>query len=249
MIDIKNEIDKFKKLTEEPFPIVLFGSSNTAANYGSRGSHNWGEWLHRVLRVNAGMNFKVINSGIGGDTTEKLLARIKRDVLYYRPKAVILTVGGNDCCIDLGMDVFERNLNRIVDIFNQNSIIPILQTYYVLDYSAFNSSVPGKDERIKREFPLYMDIVRKISKERNIMMIDQYKYFEPLYRQNLGLYKRLMIDDMHVSYIGNFIIANNIARILDLGEIQIPEDVKEEFLFFLTEMDKLNANELTKVLQ
>lgn len=249
MMDIKNEIEKYKKLTEEPFPIVLFGSSNTAANYGSRGRHNWGEWLHRVLRINTGMNFKVINSGIGGDTTVKLLARINRDVLYYRPKAVILTIGGNDCSTDLGIEVFGKNLNRIVDIFNENGIITILQTYYVLDYSAFNSRVPGKDERIKREFPLYMDVVRKISKDRNIMLIDQYKYFEPLYRQNLCLYKRLMIDDMHVSYIGNFIIANNIARALDLGEIQIPEDVKEEFMFFLTEMDKLNANETINSLQ
>ena len=240
MKDIKNEIEKYKKLSEEPFPIVLFGSSNTAANYGSRGRHNWGEWLHRVLRINTGMNFKVINSGIGGDTTEKLLARINRDVLYYRPRAVILTSGGNDCNMDLGLDVFKKNLNRIIDILEENGIITVLQTYYVLDYSAFNSNQPGKDERVTREFPLYMDVVRETAKERCLTLIDQYKYFEPLYVTNLNLYKKLMIDDMHVSYIGNFIVANNVARALELGEIEVYDDVKDEFSFFVSEMDKLN---------
>lgn len=240
MKDILTAIDEYVNLPEEPFPIVLFGSSNTAANYGSRGRHNWGEWLHRVFRINKGMNFKIINSGIGGDTTEKLLARIERDVLYYRPKAVVLTIGGNDCSTDLGMEVFRNNLNKIIDIFEENGIITILQTYYVLDYSAFNSSVPGKDERIKREFPLYMDIVREVASKRNLKLIDQYKYFEPLYISDLALYKKLMIDDMHVSYIGNFIIANNITRELNLGEIEIPEDVKEEFLFFINKIDSLN---------
>ena len=85
-----------------------------------------------------------------------------------------------------------------------------------------------------------MDVVRETSKERNLKLIDQYKYFEPLYLNNLNLYKKLMIDDMHVSYIGNFIIANNITRELNLGEIQIPEDVKDELNFFVSQMDKLN---------
>ena len=240
MNNIKSEIEKYKKLTDQPFPVVLFGSSNTAANYGSRGRHNWGEWLHRVLRINVGMNFKVINSGIGGDTTVKLLERIDRDVLYYRPKAVILTIGGNDCNIDLGIDKFRENLNRIIDILSENNIITILQTYYVLDYSAFNSNQPGKDERIIREFPLYMDVVRETAGERGLTLIDQYKYFEPLYNSDLSLYKRLMIDDMHVSYIGNFIIANNLARALELGEIEVYEDVKDEFNFFVSKMDELN---------
>ena len=240
MNNIKSEIEKYKELTDQPFPVVLFGSSNTAANYGSRGRHNWGEWLHRVLRINVGMNFKVINSGIGGDTTEKLLQRIDRDVLYYRPKAVILTIGGNDCSCDIGIDKYKENLNRIIDILSENNIITILQTYYVLDYSAFNSNQPGKDERVTREFPLYMDVVRETAKERGLTLIDQYKYFEPLYNSDLSLYKKLMIDDMHVSYIGNFIVANNVARVLELGEIQVYDDVKDEFSFFVSEMDKLN---------
>ena len=85
-----------------------------------------------------------------------------------------------------------------------------------------------------------MDVVRETAKERGLTLIDQYKYFEPLYVTNLNLYKKLMIDDMHVSYIGNYIVANNVARALELGEIEVYDDVKDEFSFFVSEMDKLN---------
>ena len=239
MNDILSEIEKYKSLSEEPFPIVLFGSSNTAVAYNSYGRHNWGEWIHRVIRINVGMNFKILNSGVGGDTAEKLLARIERDVLYYRPKAVILTVGGNDCRKDVGLDVFKTRLNRIIDILEENNIITVMQTYYALDNSLFDDSVEN-EARIKREFPFYMEVVKEVAKERNLMLIDQYKYFEPLYKKDVAMYKKLMIDRMHVNYIGNFIMANNVARALELGEIEIPDDVKDEFNFFVSEMDALN---------
>ena len=70
MNDIIKEIEKYKSLKDEPFPIVLFGSSNTAANYGSRGRYNWGEWLHRGIRENAGMNFKVPTRNKNSENTK-----------------------------------------------------------------------------------------------------------------------------------------------------------------------------------
>jgi len=234
-------IRQYGKLPEEPFPIVLFGSSNTAVNFGSRGRLTWGEWIHRALRLQAGMNFKVINSGIGGDTTRDLLNRIRRDVLYYRPKAVILTVGGNDCSRDLGLETYRSNLYRLVEILEDHGILPVLQTYYVPDYSAFHSQVPGKDARVRREFPMYMEAVRQVAAERGLGLIDLYRYFEPLYREDLALYKTLMIDDMHLSYVGNYAVASVVARQLGLGQLPMPEDIAGELSFVLGELDRYNG--------
>ncbi len=39
---------------------------------------------------------RIVNAGIPGDTTEDALARLERDVLLLKPKAVIVFLGGND---------------------------------------------------------------------------------------------------------------------------------------------------------
>lgn len=44
----------------------------------------------------AGLPLKVVNRGIGGDTTPNLLYRLQDDVLDLHPRALVLTIGTND---------------------------------------------------------------------------------------------------------------------------------------------------------
>ena len=66
----------------------------------------------------------------------------------------------------------------------------------------------------------------------SVMSIGDLAFYDCINLRNITI-------PQNVSYIGNFIMANNITRILELGDIEIPADVKEEFLFFVSEMDKL----------
>jgi lysophospholipase L1-like esterase len=44
----------------------------------------------------AGLGVKVVNRGIGGDTTPNLLYRLQDDILSLHPKGMVITIGTND---------------------------------------------------------------------------------------------------------------------------------------------------------
>jgi lysophospholipase L1-like esterase len=74
--------------------IVFFGDSLTAGAEGAA--------YLRVLRERAAADawlrdVELINAGVGGDTAEHLLARVRRDVVAQQPDAVLVFAGANDC--------------------------------------------------------------------------------------------------------------------------------------------------------
>ncbi|WP_246667892.1 MULTISPECIES: GDSL-type esterase/lipase family protein [Bradyrhizobium] len=73
--------------------IVALGASNT---YGKGVAHNqaYPAQLEAILRAK-GLNVRVVNAGINGDTTEGMLQRLDRAV-PNGIRAVILQPGGND---------------------------------------------------------------------------------------------------------------------------------------------------------
>src|SRR5262245_47201489 len=75
-------------------PIILaFGDSLTAGSGLPAGS-GYPEMLQKELDTR-GYSYRVVNAGIGGDTTGDGLARLKR-ALDLKPEIVVLELGGND---------------------------------------------------------------------------------------------------------------------------------------------------------
>ena len=68
--------------------LVCLGDSLTSCG-GPNGHYS--DYLQRELP-----DIRVINSGIGGDTLEGAWARFERDVLRYKPRAVLIALGAND---------------------------------------------------------------------------------------------------------------------------------------------------------
>ena len=114
---------------------VAFGSSNTERRIP--GLH-WFDWLDLALKATYGRVHHCINAGLGGDTTQGLLARFDEDVALYRPHVVLVTIGGNDAKPDSGIDEddFRRNLNEVIRMIRELDATPILQTYYSADVKA-----------------------------------------------------------------------------------------------------------------
>ena len=56
----------------------------------------------------------VINSGIPGDTTDRALQRLERDVLSKSPRIVLITLGGNDLKNGVDKKTAFKNLKEIV---------------------------------------------------------------------------------------------------------------------------------------
>ena len=191
----------------EHFRLVALGASNT--DRYMPGMH-WLDVLEVGLRSRFGRKFQVINSGVSGNNTREALARFDRDVAFYRPALVIVTLGGNDCRTDekhVPEAEFRDNLAVIGKKIETIGAIPVFQTYYKMDLEAME---PERAENFVRN----MEIVREVTKERAWHLVDQYALFEEL-PPNVHRYE-LMIDPMHTNEAGNLLMGIELLRHFDV---------------------------------
>ena len=190
--------------SKEYYRIVVFGASNTDRYMPVV---HWSDVLETGLYVRYNKKFHMINSGISGNNTRDALQRFDRDVASFAPDIVIITLAGNDCIPDPARHVppeeFAANLERIVAKVRALNAIPILQTYYKVNYADVEP-VRGK------LFIQYMDIIRETAAKNQVFLVDQYKYFDAL-PNDIFLYK-LMLNSFHVNEYGNMFIGVNLLH-------------------------------------
>ena len=93
-------------------PVIdCFGDSITAGN-GVEPGHAWPDALQAELD-RRGYPYKVVNSGIGGNTSKDAVDRLK-DVLRLHPAIVIVEFGGNDGLRGIPIADTRRNLDTVV---------------------------------------------------------------------------------------------------------------------------------------
>src|ERR1700677_558412 len=73
--------------------IVAFGDS-LSAGYGADPGKSFPDFLQKDLDA-AGLHWRVLNSGVSGNTTTDGINRL-RAVLAYKPRVTIVEFGGND---------------------------------------------------------------------------------------------------------------------------------------------------------
>ncbi|RKY23182.1 MAG: hypothetical protein DRP79_09625, partial [Planctomycetota bacterium] len=83
--------------------------------------------LQKALDEESDLEWKVINAGVGGNTTDDALKRIDADVLDHNPDYVTIMFGVNDASLlsfpdfrerhepRVPLDRFERNLETIIE--------------------------------------------------------------------------------------------------------------------------------------
>lgn len=216
--ELKREWKRQKKL---PVRLICFGSSNTELHWHSLGHHNWVSWLDCALREWVGRHITTINQGISGETAEDLLIRIDRDVLSYSPTAVIVTVAGNDAMRGHSLETYRKNLTEIIEKIEEIDAIPILQTYYCPLYE--NITVESF-----KQFPDFVEINRLLASEKDIPLIDQYKYFHPFYENDRESYKQIMLDGLHVNPLGNTIMGIIACRSFHLPDPKILDEAHQQ---------------------
>lgn len=91
--------------------IVALGDSLTDG-YGVPAGQKYTDFLQSALNE-TGLNYRVVNAGVSGDTTGNALGRVA-GVVALKPVLVILEIGGNDGLRGLPMDQTRQNLEQIV---------------------------------------------------------------------------------------------------------------------------------------
>lgn len=136
--------------------INAFGDSLTAG-YGVNSDNSYPRLLEKKLKEN-GYNYKVINSGVSGETTGDALRRLKK-VIESKPEIVILTLGANDAFRNVSVNQIKNNLNQMIEQFQANNIKVILGGMYAPRFF-------GKDY-----YTEFDKIYPELSKKYNLVLI------------------------------------------------------------------------------
>jgi acyl-CoA thioesterase I len=103
-------------------PVVFLGDSITEG-------HRLSADVAFPHRLGQALGVPVINAGVSGDTTERGLSRLDRDVLAHRPRIVVVELGVNDLFGRLPRDRTVANLRAITQrIRAQGAVVILLHT-------------------------------------------------------------------------------------------------------------------------
>lgn len=91
--------------------LVCFGDSLTAG-YGTDPGESYPDVLQKLLNAQ-GYKYRVLNSGISGNTTKDGLERIQR-VIAKHPQIVVVEFGGNDGLRGLPIEQTKANLAEMI---------------------------------------------------------------------------------------------------------------------------------------
>ncbi len=180
---------------QDPRPVlVAFGDSLTAGQRVSP-SETYPAFLQAEFD-DRGLEFRVANEGVSGDTTARALSRVE-SALRHSPEWVILAIGANDGLRGLPLDAMEANLERLVSRFRDGGAEVVLagmmlpRNYgpeYVRDFEAVYPRVAAK-----LDLPLI-----------------------PFLLENVAMVRSLnQSDGIHPNEKGNEIIARQVADILE----------------------------------
>lgn len=178
----------------EPLVINAFGDSLTAG-YGVNTESSYPKVLEKKLKEN-GYYYKVINSGISGETTGDALRRVNK-VLDSKPEIVILTLGANDAFRNVSINKIKENLSQMIETFQVSNIKVILGGMYAPRFL-------GKDYYTEFD-KIYPELAQKY----NLVLI-------PFFLDGVAMHSHLNLGDgAHPNADGyKVIVENNIWQYL-----------------------------------
>jgi acyl-CoA thioesterase-1 len=91
---------------------VLVVGDSLSAEYGLRRGSGWIALLQQRLDK-AGHKVRMVNAGIGGDTTSGGRSRLPALLKLHQPKVVVLELGGNDALRGMPLSMTRDNLTQM----------------------------------------------------------------------------------------------------------------------------------------
>lgn len=155
--------------------ILLFGDS-IIAGYGLEVKNSVPIQLENNLREK-GLEVKIINGGISGDTTEGGRKRLQAVLDQHHPDIVLLALGGNDMLRKISPQNVKDNLNAMLKILEERKVKIVFSSVIappnfgiVYSYS-FNKIYPELAEKFN--LPLYPFLLEKIYYTSGMMQPDK----------------------------------------------------------------------------
>lgn len=180
---------------EDTRPVILAIGESTTAGYGVPADKSYPAQLQALLDA-AGYDYRVVNHGRNGSTTEMALANLHRGMLL-QPEIVLIAIGGNDAEHPQALQRTEANLRKLVSLFAQTAA-------HVFLAARGADTDGGSGERNA--------LYARIAEEEGATLM-------PSLRQDIAGHPELLIGDMrHPNADGYAIVAR---RIFDLLQPQL----------------------------
>jgi lysophospholipase L1-like esterase len=213
----------------KPSTIVAFGDSTTAV----RGSTKvYATLLQEELR-----NVRVINAGVGGNTTEMARKRFEKDVLSHQPRIAILQFGINDSAVDVWktppvteprvtLERYEANLRHFVQTLKSKNTRVVVMTSNPLRWTPKLKEMYGKPpyqpenpDGFNAPLARYCEAARRVAREEGAELLDiQQAFVEQAQKKGVTV-DTFLSDGMHPNDAGHRIEADLLSeRILALAK-------------------------------
>ena len=191
----KSKIDSIKVQDEN---IVFFGDSITEG-------YNVKEFFDE---------YRVVNSGISGNTTKDLINRIDSDLYDYNPSAVIIQIGTNDLRVSIKDEEIISNIKKIIKGIRKNrkNASILVESIYQLNRDMDTEYWDGvnEDYNNKHIIKLNKDI-KKLCKIEHIKYIDVYT---SLLDDNKNLKEVYSKEGLHLTDLGYYKVTKIIKKYL-----------------------------------
>ncbi len=202
--------------------IVAFGDSTTAP----RG--NVKIYSMRLAKKLPG--YKIVNSGVPGNTTRMAKARFKKDVLAHQPDIVIIQFGINDSTIDVWknppatgsrvlLSEYEENLKYFISRLKENNCRIILMTPNPMRWTKKLKEMYGKppydpDNELGFNVMLdkYVAMMKKVAKNEKVTLLDINRAYYDYARNNAIKLDDMFLDGMHPNNTGHKLVAEKLLK-------------------------------------
>lgn len=205
--------------------LVAFGDSITLGI----GVPDDGEKWTQIIKGR--FDLKLINAGVGGNTSHQGLLRIGDDVLAYEPDFVTICFGMNDHCLisrdnpRVSKESFKDNIIKMIGRIKSMDALPLLITpnyiiegdeksyYYRRHDPSFYDNVGGAQAWLDE----YANVIRLISREENVGLVDireECEKYDP-YEFLRSLKNDLFDDGVHPHTLGATVYAKFIGDYLE----------------------------------
>lgn len=189
-----NDIPKVADLEQDSRPrIVCFGDSLTAG-YGTEGGQAYPDYLQQELDKR-GYAYRVVNSGISGNTTKDGVERVT-SVVAMKPAIVVVEFGGNDGLRGLRIADTRANLDKIVSTLTASGTKVVL---------AGITLPPDYGPDYIRQFNETYEL---LAKKFQVPMLPF------LLKGVFGVDGMMQQDRTHATAAGNKVVANNVFVLL-----------------------------------
>jgi acyl-CoA thioesterase-1 len=194
--------------SKEPMTWLFTGDSITHGALHTKGWRSFAEIFAERVRFEARRpRDLVVNSGISGDTTAGLMPDLEWRVLRFKPDAVFMMFGMNDCVKGPDLAGYEANLRAMVAAIRAQGGIPVMMRV--------NPAVPGSPrEKVVAKLGAYMEAAAKVARDERLILVDHYGDWN----RDPKAIRAMMNDDIHPNALGHQEMAIRILNTVGLHD-------------------------------